>query len=149
MKEGKSVDWSGKFQGIQIFTVSNHHKLGRHKAAKQRNIIMISCFCCSVAKSCPTLWPHGLQPNRLPCPSTITWRLLILMPIELVMLLTISFSVAPFSSCPQSLPASIFFPMSWLFASRGQSIGTSVSASVLLMNIQGWCPLVLTGWISL
>ena len=62
---------------------------------------------------------------------------------------TISSSVAPFSSCPQSFPASGSFPMSWLFAPGGQSIGASASASVLPMNIQDWFPLGLTGLISL
>ena len=52
---------------------------------------------------------------------------------------TISSSVVPFSSCPQSFPASESFLMSWLFASGGQSIGASPSASVLPMNIQDWC----------
>ena len=61
----------------------------------------------------------------------------------------ISFSVVPFSSCPQSLPASGSFPMSQLFAWGGQSTGVSASASVLPMNIQGWSPLGWTGWISL
>ena len=60
---------------------------------------------------------------------------------------TISSSVAPFSSCPQSFPAPGSFPMSQLFTSRGQSIGAS--ASVLPMNVQGWFPLGWTGWISL
>ena len=60
---------------------------------------------------------------------------------------TISSSVLPFSSCPQSFPASGSFPKIWLFTSGGQNIGTS--ASVLPMNIQGWFPLGLTGWISL
>ena len=62
---------------------------------------------------------------------------------------TISSSVVPFSSCPQSFPASGSFPVSWLFASGDQSIGASASASVLPMNNQGWFPLELTGWISL
>ena len=62
---------------------------------------------------------------------------------------TISCSVVPFSSCPQSFPASGSFPMSWLFASGAQSIGASASVSVLPMNIQGWFPWGLTGWISL
>ena len=62
---------------------------------------------------------------------------------------TISSSVVPFSSCPQSFPASGSFPVSWLFASGGQSIGASASASVLPMDIQGWSPLGWTGWISL
>ena len=62
---------------------------------------------------------------------------------------TISSSVVPFSSYLQSFPASGSFQMSQFFASGGQSIGVSASASVLPMNIQDWCPLRLTGWISL
>ena len=61
----------------------------------------------------------------------------------------ISSPVVPFSSCPQSLPASGFFPMSQLFARGGQSIGVSASASVLPVNTQDWSPLGWTGWISL
>ena len=62
---------------------------------------------------------------------------------------TILSSVVPFSSCPQSFPASGFFQMSQLFASGGQSTGVSDSISVLPMNIQDWSPLGCTGWISL
>ena len=62
---------------------------------------------------------------------------------------TISSSVIPFSSCVQSFPASGSFPMSQLFASGGQSIGVSASASVLPVNIQDWSPLGWTGWVSL
>ena len=62
---------------------------------------------------------------------------------------TISSSVVPFSSCPQSLPASGSFPMGQLFTSGGQSIGVSASASVLPMSTQDWSPLGWTGWISL
>ena len=62
---------------------------------------------------------------------------------------TISFSVTPFTSCPQSFPASGSFLMSQFFASGGQSIGTSASASVLPMSIQDWFSLRLTGFISL
>ena len=61
----------------------------------------------------------------------------------------ISYSVVPFSSCPQSLPASGSFPMSQLFAWGGQSTGVSALASVLLKNTQDWSPLEWTGWISL
>ena len=61
----------------------------------------------------------------------------------------ISSSVVPFSSCPQSLPASGSFPMSQFFAWGGQNIGVSASASVLPMNTQGWSPLGWTSWISL
>ena len=62
---------------------------------------------------------------------------------------TTSSSVAPFSSCPQSFPASGSFPINQLFTSGGQSIGASALASVLPMNIQGWFPVGLTGLISL
>ena len=62
---------------------------------------------------------------------------------------TLSSSVTRFSSCPQSFSASLSFPMNQLFASGGQSIRTSASASVIPMNIQGWFPLGLTGLIFL
>ena len=62
---------------------------------------------------------------------------------------TISSSLVPFSSCPQSFPASGSFPMSQLLTSGGQSIGVSASTSVLAMNTQDWSPLGWTGWISL
>ena len=60
---------------------------------------------------------------------------------------TISSSVVPFSSCPQSFPALRSFPLSWFFASGGQSVGAS--ASVLPMSFQDWIPLGLTAWLSL
>ena len=78
---------------------------------------------------------------------TISWSLLKPCPLSWWCPPTISSSVSPFSSCPQSFPASESFPMSWLFTSGGQSIGAS--ASVLPMNSQGWFPLGLTGSISL
>ena len=62
---------------------------------------------------------------------------------------TISSSAIPFSSCSQSSPASGSLPVSQLFPSSGQRIGVSASAWVLPMNIQGWSPLGLTGWLSL
>ena len=72
-----------------------------------------------------------------------------LMSIESVMPSShLSSSVVPFSSCPQSLPASESFPMSQLFAWSSQSIGVSASASVHAMNTQDWSPLGWTGWIS-
>ena len=80
--------------------------------------------------------------------STISQSLLKLMSIELVMP-SISSSIVPLSSCHQSFPASGSFLMSLFFASGGQSIGASASASVLLMNSQNWFPLGKTGWISL
>ena len=72
-----------------------------------------------------------------------------LMSIESVMPSAISSSVVPFSSCPQSLPASKSFPMSQLFAWGGQSTGVSASVSFLPKNTQDWSPLGWTRWISL
>ena len=104
----------------------------------------------SVQFSCPvmseSLWSHGLQHSRLPCPSP-TPR--VCSGDDSVMPSTISSSVDPRSSHLQFFPASGSFPMSWLFASGCQSIGASASASVLLMNIQDWFPSGLTGLISL
>ena len=104
---------------------------------------------CSVTKSCLTLWPHGLQHTRLPCPSLSPGVCSNSCPLSQWCYLTISFSAALFSSCPQSFPASGSFPMIWLFTSGGQNIGASASTSVLLMNIQDWFPLGLTGLITL
>ena len=98
--------------------------------------------------SCVWLFgPHGLQNTRLPCPSPTPRAYSNSCPSSQGCHLAISSSVIPFSSCPQSLPASGSFPMSQFFATGGQSIG--VSASELPMNIQDWFPLGWTGWISL
>ena len=94
-------------------------------------------------------WPHGLQHTRPPCPSPSPGACSNSCPFGQRCHPTISSSVIPFSSCPQSFPASGSFPISWLFTSGGQSIRASVSASALPMNIQGWFPLGLTGLISL
>ena len=104
----------------------------------------------SVAQSCPILCDpmnrstpglpvHHQLPESYPnpCPSSQWCHP------------TTSSSVIPFSSCPQSFPTSRSFQMSQLFASGGQSIGVSASASVLPMNTQDWSPLGWTGWISL
>ena len=104
-------------------------------------------FSCSLVSD--SLRPHEPQHARPPCPlptpgvhpnpcTSSRWC----HP-------TISSSVVPSSSCPQSFPASGSFPMSKLFASGGQSIGVPGSASVLPMNTQDWSPLGWTGWISL
>ena len=91
---------------------------------------------------------HGLQHIRLPCPLLSPGVCSNSCALSQWCHPTISSSVIPFS-CPQSFLASGSFPMSRLFASGGQSIGASASLSVLPMNIQGWCPLWLTGLISL
>ena len=107
----------------------------RHPETESRRNFFLYRVRCSVAKSCPTLQPQGLQLARLLYPS-LSPRLLKLMSIESDCHPTISSSVTLFSSCPQSFPASGSFPMNWLFTSGAQSIGASASASVLLMNIQ-------------
>ena len=104
---------------------------------------------CSVTKSGLTLWPHGLQFTRLHCPSPTPGACANSCPSSQWCLLNISSSVVPFSHCLQSFPASGTFPMSQFFASGGQSVGASASASVLSMNIQDGFPLRLTGLISL
>ena len=96
-----------------------------------------------------SLRPHELQHARPPCPSPTPEVYPNSCPSSRWCHPTISSSVIPFSSCPQSFPASGGFQMSWLFASGGQSIGVSASTSVLPMNTQDWCPLGWTGWISL
>ena len=96
-----------------------------------------------------SLQTHGLQHARPPCPLPMLRIYSNSCPLSRWCHPTISSSVIPFSSCLQSFPASGSFPMSQLFASGGQNIGVSASASVLPMNIQGWFPLGWTGWISL
>ena len=95
-----------------------------------------------------SLWPHGLQHSRLPCPSPTPGACSNSCPLSQWCHPTNSISVIPFS-CLQAFPASGSFPMSQFFASGGQSIRASALASVLPVNIQDWFPLGLTGLISL
>ena len=94
-----------------------------------------------------SLWPHGLQHTRLPCPSPTPEAYSNSCPLCRWCHPAILSSIVPFSSCLQSIPASGSFPKSRPFASGGQHSG--VSASVLPMNIQGWFSLGLMGLISL
>ena len=103
-------------------------------------------FSCSVVSN--SLWPHESQLARPPCPSPTPRVHSHSHPSSRWCHPAISSSV-PFSSWPQSFPASESFPMSQLFAWGGQSIGVSASASVPPMNTQDWSPLEWTGWISL
>ena len=104
-------------------------------------------FSCSVMSS--SLLPHGPQHARPPCPSSTPGVYPNSCPLSRWCYPTISSSVVPFSSCPQSFSASGSFQMSRLFTSGSQSIGVSASTSVLPMNTQDWSPLGWTGWISL
>ena len=96
-----------------------------------------------------SLRPHEQQHARPPCPSPTPRVYPNSCSLNQWFHLTISSSVIPFSSCPQSFPESGSFQMSQLFASGGQNIGGSASTSVLPMNTQDWSPLGWTGWISL
>ena len=108
----------------------------------------------SVAQPCPTLCDPmnhstpGLH-ARPPCPSPSPGVHSNSRPSSRWCHSAISSSVIPFSSCPQSLPASESFPMSQLFAWGGQSTGVSALGSFLPKDTQGWSPLEWTGWISL
>ena len=93
-----------------------------------------------------SLQPHELQHARPPCPSPTPGVHPNPCPLSQWCHPTISSSVVPFSPCLQSFQASGSFPMSQFFASGGQSIRASVSASVLPMNIRDWFPLQLTVW---
>ena len=107
---------------------------------------LLNCFMASIQFGCSvvsnSLQPHGLQHTWFPCPS--------LFPGVCSNSCQLGWWCHPtISSCLQTLPVSESFPASRLWASGGQSIGASVLASILPMNIQYWFPLRLTGWISL
>ena len=124
-----------------------HQSLPIHYWTEGQRGQSVSQFGCSVVSD--SLRPHELQHARPPCPSPTPGVHSDSRPSSQWCHPAISSSVIPFSSCPQSLPASESFQMSQLLASGGQSIGISPSASVLSMNIQNWFPLGWTGWISL
>ena len=138
-----------------------------HSVAKDRNVLFLSTsnqfkmkkgelvqpqfssvqFSRSVVSD--SFRPHESQHARPPCPSPTPGVHSDSRPSSQWCHPAISSSVIPFSSCPQSLPASESFPMSQLLTWGGQSIGVSALASVLPMNTQDWSPLEWTGWISL
>ena len=108
-------------------------------------LLLLLLFSCCHVQFFVTPWTAAHQASLS---FTISWSLLKLMSIELVMPSNHLVLCCPFS-CPQSFPSSGSFLVSWLFASGGQNIWASASASVLPMNIQGWFPLGLSGLISL
>ena len=118
--------------------------LGAVKANRMLNSVQFSRSVVS-----DSWWPHESQHARPPCPSPTPRVYSNSCLLSRWCHPAISSSVTPFSSCPQSLPASGSFPVSQLFTSGGQSIGISASASVLPVNTQDWSPLRGTGWISL
>ena len=124
-------------KNVQIITDFSHCFTTRSSVQFSRSVISDS------------LRPYGLQHARPPCPSPTPGVYSESCPLSRWCHPTISSSVVPFSSCPQSFPASGSFPMSQLFASGGQNIRVSASTSVLPMNTRDWSPLGWTGWISL
>ena len=112
----------------------------------QRQFSSVQCSCSVMSDS---LWYHGLQHARPPCLSPTPGVHPNPCPLSWWSHPTTSSSVVTFSSYLQSFPASESFPVSSFFASAGQSIGVSASASVLPMNIQDWFPLGWTGCIAL
>ena len=104
-------------------------------------------FSCSVVSY--SLRPHELQHARPPCPAPTPGVHPNSCPLSRWCHPAISSSVVPFSSCPQSFPASESFPMSQLFVWGGQTTGVSALAPVLPKNTQDWSPSEWTGWISL
>ena len=123
-----------------------HYRELECKSRKSRDNLSVQ-FSGSVMSD--SLQPHESQHTRPPCPSPTPRVYSNLCPLSQWCHPAISASVGPFSSRPQSLPASGSFPMTQLFAWGGQSIGVSASPSVLPMNTQGWSPLGWSGWISL
>ena len=117
--------------------------------AKQCRVNSFSSVQSSHSAMSHSLWPHEPQHTKLHCPSPTPGVYPNSCPLSQWCHPTISSSVIPFSSCPQSFPASGSSPMSQLFASGGQSTGVSASTSVFPMNTQDWSPSGWTGWIFL
>ena len=118
------------------------------------NMVKVTCLTSKAIRFsrsvvCSSLRPHGLQHARPPCPSPTPTVYSDSYPLSRWCHPTISSSVIPFSSCPQSFPTSGSFQMSQLFTLGGQSTEVSASTSVFPVNTQDWYPLEWTGWISL
>ena len=155
---GEVVWYSHLFKNYSQFVVTHTVKGLSIVNETEVNIFLeLFCFLCDPISSVQfshsvmsnSLQIHESQHVRPPCPSPTARVYTNQCPLSQWCHPTISSSVVPFSSCPQSLPASGSFPMSQLFPSGGQRIGVSTSTSVLPMNTQDWCPLGWTGWIYL
>ena len=122
-----------------LHTWNNSHWLWYHFSSVQFTHSVVSSY----------LQPHELQQAKPLCTSTSPGVHSNSCPLSRWCHPAISSSVTPFSSYPQSLPASESFPVSQFFAWGGQSTRVSASASFLPKNTQGWSPLEWSGWISL
>ena len=133
-------------QETQIWSLGQEDPLEKG-VATHSSILASVQFSCSVVSD--SLWPHESQHARPPCPSPPLGVHSDSGPSSPWWHPAISTSVVPFSSCPQSLPASESFPVSQLFTWGSQSSGVSALASFLPKKSQGWSPLGWTSWISL
>ena len=127
--QGSLLRASVSSQVLRLFTYQGCYEDRKDNVCKFQ-------FSCSVVSN--SLWPYELQHSRPPCPSPTPGVHPNPCPLSQWCHRTISSSVVPFFSQPQSFPASGSFQMSQLFASGGQSIGVSASTTVLPMNIQDW-----------
>ena len=147
---GVAKSWTWLSDSAHYSVAQKHHDLLIHFTnGAQAGYFSFSSvqFSCSVMSI--SLWPHESQHARPPCPSPTPGVYSNSCPSSWWCHPAISSFVVPFSSCPQSFPASGSFPMSQLFAWGGQSAGVSASVSVLPMDTQDWSPLGWTGWVSL
>ena len=145
-QEEKPLQWEAcALQPRLAHLHHNYRKQQRSSAATDK--LKNTQFSRSVMSD--SLWPHELQHARPLYPTPTPGVHPNSCPFSRWCHPAISSSVVPFSSCPQSLPASESFPMSQLFTWGGQSIGVSALASVLPKNTHDWSPLGWTGWISL
>ena len=135
-----------RYRTIYLYPLS---RIGKSTETERRFMVARGSVQFSRSVVSYSLWPHGLQHARPPCPSPTPGDHSNSCPLSWWCHPTIPSSVVLFSSFLQSFPASGFFQMSQFFTSGGQSIGLSASASVLPMNIQDRFPLGWTGWISL
>ena len=126
------------YSNKKLFTSTGDRKDLAHRLYLTNSLIYTQIYCCSIVQSCPALCNPRKCSTRLPYLSLYPGVCSNSCPLCWWCHPTISSSVTPFISWPQYFPASGSFPMSRLFAPGGQSIGASASASVLMMNIQGW-----------
>ena len=142
------ISFTTNAKGTSLGRKHKRRKRSTENKPKTIKKMIISSVQFSRSVMSDSLQPHELQHARPPCPSPtpgVHWDS---RPSSWWCHPAISSSVVPFSSCPQSFPASGSFPMSQLFAWGGQSTGVSALASVLPKNTQDWSPLGWTGWIT-
>ena len=144
--------WNNKLQ-VHLSTCIPEQFSFHIQTCSQHLILRLSISFKLLLFSCQVVFdssqPHSLQHTRLPCPLPSPGICPSSSPLHQWCHSTISSSVIPFFSCPQSFPASGSFKMNQIFTSGGQSIGSSASASVLSKSLQSWFPLRWTGLISL